>query len=219
MTTRAVLFDIDGTLVDSNYLHVEAYAHAFADFDLAVDAWRIHRGIGMDGSKLMQSLLGDRADEWADRVKDRNAEHYRSLAPRLRAFDGARELLRVLAERDVTVVLATSAPENELELLRGVLDVEDALTAVTSDGDVETAKPAPDIVHVALERAKTDAADAVFVGDSVWDMEAATSVGVTAIGVLSGGVSARELLDAGATAVYADVAELLERIDESPLQG
>ncbi|CAN5154382.1 HAD family hydrolase [soil metagenome] len=219
MTTRAVLFDIDGTLVDSNYLHVEAYGHAFADLGLRVDAWRVHRGIGMDGTQLLESLLGDDAEEVAPAVKELNAQYYSALQPRLRAFDGARELVRELARRQVTVVLATSAPENELEALLGVLDLDDSLAAVTSDADVDTAKPAPDIVQVALSRAGTDATATVLVGDSVWDMKAATAAGVTPVGVLSGGVSASELRDAGAIAVYADVAEILERLDESPLLG
>lgn len=215
--TTAVLFDIDGTLVDSNYLHIEAWAHAFADLGVPVDAWRIHRAIGMDSSKLLAAMLGDRAEELSDRAKDLHTAYYTALAPRLRAFDGARELLAELSRRGATVVLATSAPEEELALLRDTLDVEDAVDHITSGDDVDTAKPDPDIVNVALEKAAVEASASLFVGDTVWDVEAAARSGVACIGVLSGGVSAAELLDAGAVAVYSGTAELLELLDSSPL--
>lgn len=213
----AALFDIDGTLIDSNYLHVEAWAHALADVGAEVDTWRIHRGIGMDSDMLLESLLGDKAESLGEKASDLRSTYYDELLPRLRVFRGARELLARLAEADVTVVLATSAPEDQLKSLRKELDIEHALTAVTSADDVETAKPAPDIVETALERAGVEAADAIFIGDSVWDVQAAGRAGVACIGVLSGGFSAAELRDAGAIAVYASVAELLEQLDESPL--
>ena len=136
---------------------------------------------------------------------------------RLRAFAGAREILRELDARGVKVVLATSAPESELEVLRGVLDVDAALTAVTSSEDVETAKPEPDLVKVALQKSGADASTAVFIGDAVWDFFAARKVGLTCIGLLTGGYSRAELEEAGAAAVYDDVAQLLAQLDSSPL--
>jgi HAD superfamily hydrolase (TIGR01509 family) len=214
--TDAVLFDIDGTLVDSNYLHVEAWAHAFDEAGASVDSWRIHRAIGMDSAELLHELAGDDS-ELAERAKGLHDELYPELADRLRAFDGARELVAELASRGLTVVLATSAPEDELKNLRAVLDVEDSIAVVTSANDVETAKPAPDIVEVALERADVAPDAAIMVGDSVWDVKAAARAGVRCVGVLSGGISEAELRDAGAVAVYPDVAALLAGLDASPL--
>ena len=212
----AALFDIDGTLVDSNYLHVEAWSHALADLGIGVDQWRIHRMIGMDSSKLLETVLGPRLDELGDEAKRLNAEYYEALQPRLRVFEGGIELLEALTAHDVTTVLATSAPQEELDVLLRVLDAGDAVAYVTSAEDVDTAKPEPDIVRVALSRAGTRASRSIMVGDSIWDAQAAGRAGVDCIGVRSGGFSAGELRDAGAIAVYDDVAQLLERLDSSP---
>jgi HAD superfamily hydrolase (TIGR01509 family) len=217
MATHAVLMDIDGTLVDSNYLHVEAWAHAFADVGAVVPAWRIHRAIGLDSSMLLDELLGDDVERLGSDVKDAHTRHYAELADRLAPLAGARELIRELHSRGIRVVLATSAPEEELTALRGLLDVEDALHAVTSSEDVETAKPEPDVIRIALERAGVDADDAVMVGDAVWDIRAAGRAGVRAVGVLSGGISAAELRDAGAVEVHDDAAALLAALDRSVL--
>lgn len=217
MVNGSVLFDIDGTLVDSNYLHVESWGRAFASLEISVDSWRIHRCIGMDSDRLLEAMLGSRVDELGDRATELHTQYYEELADRLRPFDGARELVSVLASRGVTVVLATSAPEDELATLRGVLGIDDDVAHVTSSGDVETAKPEPDIVEVALERAGSEAADSFMIGDTIYDVMAADRAGVRTIGVLSGGVSAAELRDAGAIAVYDDVRALLDGLDNSPL--
>jgi HAD superfamily hydrolase (TIGR01509 family) len=214
---RAVLFDIDGTLVDSNYLHVDAWDRAFADAGIPVDAWRVHRSIGMDSKKLLEALVSDAPEERVSHAKELHSDYYKQTADRLRPFEGAPDLLRAVDRLGMTVVLATSAPEDELEILRQVLDVDDAVSEVTSAGDVETAKPEPDVVHVALQKAEVDAAEAVFVGDTIWDAEAAKRAGVPMIGVLSGGVSERELRDAGAVAVFEDAADLLAHLDDSPI--
>jgi HAD superfamily hydrolase (TIGR01509 family) len=217
MTSGAALFDIDGTLVDSNYLHVDAWSRAFEDVGQPVEAWRIHRSIGMDGEKLLDALLPDADSAVRNRASQRHSKHYLPMASRLRPFPGGRELLRELTKRGLVVVLATSAPEAELKSLRSTLQVEDAIDIVTSAEDVDTAKPAPDIVQVALERAATAPADAVMIGDTVWDVKAAERAGVACIGLLSGGISANELRTAGAAAVYFDVSELLDNLERSPL--
>lgn len=217
----AVLFDIDGTLVDSNYLHVHAWMRAFADLGDAltrpVDAWRIHRGIGMGSSLLLADLLGDDADRLADRAKDGHARHYRELADLQRPFDGARDLVRAVAERGARTVLATSAAPAELEELLKVLDLDDVLTGVTSAKDVEAAKPEPDLIQAALRIAGVPPERAVLVGDTGWDVEAAARAGVACVAVRTGGVSEGELHAAGAVAVYRDVAALLADLDQSPL--
>lgn len=210
----AVLFDIDGTLVDSNYLHVDAWHRALAEVGHDVDAWRIHRCIGMDSSKLLETLIGAPEHE---RASELHTRYYRESADRLRPFDGARELVRELDARGFTVVLATSAPHDELEILRGVLDLEDSLAVVTSAADVDTAKPEPDLIEVAVDRAGAPAGRTILVGDTRWDVEAASRAGVRTIGVLSGGIDPATLEEAGAIAVYEDVAQLLADLDGSPL--
>lgn len=213
----AVLFDVDGTLVDSNYLHVEAWAHTFDELGVDVPAWRIHRGIGQDSQKLLDALLGDRSVELGERAKALHSEFYRKIAYRLRPLDGARELIQALKKRGTTVVLATSAPEDELALLTASLDVDDFLDATTNADDVGSAKPEPAIVEVALQKAGVAAGQAIFVGDTVWDCIAASRAGVRTIGLLSGGSSSAELRSAGAIAVYDDPAALLRELHLSPL--
>jgi HAD superfamily hydrolase (TIGR01549 family) len=217
-SVKAVLFDIDGTLVDSNYLHIDAWDRAFAEVGHPVNTWRIHRAIGMDSSKLLETLLEDDAEALADRAKEAHTRHYEATGDRLRSFGRSQDLLRTLAERGYEVVLATSAPASELEMLRRTLDVEDAIAKITSAEDVTTAKPAPDIVQVALQKAGVAPDEAIFVGDTVWDVEAAAQAGVATIGFRSGGVSEGELRDAGAVAVYDDAAHLLAELDSSPLR-
>ena len=209
----AVLFDVDGTLVDSNYLHVWAWLRAFDAEGLPVDGWRIHRCIGMDGATLVRTLSGDAGQGVLDRLKEKHSEYYEQSTDLLAPLPGARDLLRVVADRGLQVVLATSAPEDELATLRKVLDCDDVIAAVTSSQDVQTAKPKPDIVEVALDRAGVSAQRAVFIGDAVWDCEAAARAKVSSIGVLSGGVSRAELLEAGASAVFEDAGDLLAHLD------
>ncbi|RXZ71445.1 HAD family hydrolase [Agromyces albus] len=211
---RAVLFDVDGTLVDSNYLHVEAWHHAFERLGVAADAWRIHRAIGQDSARLITMVAGERDEAWIERAKGLHSDFYRDLASRLRPFDGSRELLAAVADRGIRVVLATSAPRDELELLLEALDAGDAIHATTSADDVETAKPDPAIIGVALQRAGAAPSEAVFVGDSTWDMIAAGRAGVTAYGLRSGGIPDVELTDAGARAVFDDPGDLHANLDE-----
>lgn len=215
LVAAAVLFDVDGTLVDSNYVHVYAWVRAFAETGVPVEAWRIHRSIGMDGSTLLDTLAGDADDDTRDRLKDLHSRFYQDSTSLLRPLPGARELLRRVDALGMRVVLATSAPEDELKILREVLSCDDLVYAVTSAKDVDTAKPQPDIVHIALERGGVTAEDAVFVGDAVWDIEACNRAGLPAIGVLSGGVSRDELLEAGAEAVFENAHELCDRIGET----
>ena len=213
----AVLFDIDGSLVDSNFLHVQAWTLAFVDAGHPVDGWRIHRAIGMGSSQLLSELLGDDAERLGEQVKQGHTDRYAEMTPLLRAFDDARGLVRAVSDRGAVTVLATSAPPEELERLLKVLDLEDVLDAVTGGEDVEEAKPEPELVETALEKAGVEAGTSVFVGDSVWDVIASSRAGVPCVGLLSGGTSAAELTEAGAVAVYDDAAHLLRELDSSPL--
>lgn len=209
----AVLFDIDGTLVDSNYLHVHAWQRAFTEIGRPVEAWRIHRSIGMDGSTLVDTLSGGAAEDVQQRLKDLHTRYYEASGALLTTLPGAQRLLRRVAALDLQVVLATSAPESELALLRSTLDCEDVISAITSSEDVEQAKPDPGIVEVALAKAGVTADRAVFVGDAVWDVEASKRAGVPCIAVLSGGVSRGELQEAGAAAVFDNADDLCEHLD------
>ena len=216
-TCKAVLFDIDGTLADTNYLHVDAWLRACVDIGHPVDAWRVHRAIGMDSAKLLETLFGEEADRLGDGAKERHRVHYAAQRDRMRRFAGSLELLQEIAGRGLQVVLATSAPQEEFDMLIEVLDPGDVVSEVTTAEDVESAKPAPDVVQVALKKAGVTADEAVMIGDAAWDAESSVRAGVRCIGVLSGGYGAAELRDAGAIAVYDDVAGLLADLDASPL--
>lgn len=211
----AVLFDVDGSLVDSNYLHVFAWQRAFDAEGLPVAAWQIHRCIGMDGSTLVRTLSNEAPDEVQERLSDGHSRYYREITPLLAPLPGARALLRRVADLGLQVVLATSAPDDELEILLKVLDCDDVISATTSSRDVGTAKPEPGIVQVALDRAEVDADHAVFVGDAVWDAHAAAGAGLSCIGLLSGGIAREELQAAGASPVFADAQDLLEHLDST----
>jgi HAD superfamily hydrolase (TIGR01509 family) len=215
----AVLFDINGTLVDSNYLHVYAWQRAFAEQELQVDAWRIHRSIGMDGSTLVDDLSGGVDSEVQQRLTDLHSRYYREVADLLRPLPGAQALLRRVADLGLQVVLASSAPDSELSMLREVLDCDDVVAHVTNAQDVDTAKPQPDIIQVALDRAGVTAEDAVFVGDAVWDVEACVRANVPCIGVLTGGAGRDELRNAGAIDVFEDPKELLGGIAQTRLMA
>jgi HAD superfamily hydrolase (TIGR01509 family) len=209
----AVLFDVDGTLVDSSYLHVYAWQRALDSEGIQVAAWRIHRGIGMDGAQLVRTLSGDAPADVQDRLSEAHSRYYREITPLLAPLPGARALLRRVADLGLQVVLASSAPEDELDTLRKVLACNDVISATTSSHDVDTAKPDPAILQVALDRAGVTAERAVFVGDAVWDAQAAAEAGLPCIGMLSGGISAAELEAAGAAPIFAQPQELLEQLD------
>lgn len=211
----AVLFDVDGTLVDSNYLHVYAWQRAFDAEGMVVASWQIHRCIGMDGSRLVRKLSDYAPEDVQERLSDKHSEYYREITPLLQPLPGARDLVRRVAELGLQVVLASSAPEDELEILRKVLDCDDVISETTSSRDVDTAKPEPGIVRVALDRAGVDADHAVFVGDAVWDAHAAAGAGLPCIGLTSGGISRAELREAGADPVFADPRDLLEHLEST----
>ena len=206
---RAVIFDIDGTLMDTNYLHVEAFSRAFREIGRDVPRSAIHKQIGKGSDLLLPVLLGADKDA-AERADRRHSEIYAELEERAYPLPGAKELLASLAARRIPAWLATSAKPEQLEFLLGALEAEGKIAGVVSSGDVEASKPEPDIFAAALERAGCAADEAVVVGDTVWDVIAATKAGVRTVGVLTGGAFSRaELEEAGTVAVYQDCAELL----------
>jgi HAD superfamily hydrolase (TIGR01509 family) len=213
MADPGVLFDVDGTLVDSNYLHVVAWWQAFRAYGHDVAMTDIHRHVGQGANRLVASLL-DREDE---EVVQAHTDFYGQWMHRARAFPGAADLLRAVDSHGLRVVLATSASELEAKHLQRALDADDVVAALTNKDDVDASKPEPDIVEAALKKGNVDGERAIFVGDTVWDVEAAKRAGLDCIGVLSGGISEPELRDAGAVAVYQGVADLLEKLSDSPI--
>jgi HAD superfamily hydrolase (TIGR01509 family) len=219
MTTtggRAVLFDIDGTLVDTNYLHVLAWRRVFLERgEPEITSARIHRLVGMGTDELLETLCGRARPE----LKAERARQFAALKPEIRAFPRAGDLLRAVQDRGMRVVLATSAEKDDLEALLEAIGADDAIDGVTSAGEVDKAKPHPDVFAVALEEAGTAPELTVVVGDTVWDVEAAKRAGLRCVAVTSGGISRGELEGAGAVAVYDDVAALLDDLDRSLLVG
>jgi HAD superfamily hydrolase (TIGR01509 family) len=211
-----ILFDVDGTLVDTTYLHAVAWWQAFRRHGHDVPMAEIHRAVGMGSDNLVEHLVGDAADE---RIADAHDEFYKPWWPELRPLPGAADLLRACAKRGPAVVLASSAKDEELAELRKVIDADDVIAAATSSSDAEQSKPAPDILQAALEQSGVDAARSLFVGDSVWDVEAAARLGIPCIGLTCGGTSAAELTGRGAVATYENPADLLEHLEESPIAG
>jgi HAD superfamily hydrolase (TIGR01509 family) len=213
-----VLFDVDGTLVDTAYVHTICWAEAFADAGLHPPMAEVHRAVGMGADRLIGHVLGREPDPAVARgITDGHDHRYAAWHGRVAPLPGARDLLRRCAESGLAVVLASSSNERDLDAMRRVLDADQWVTAATSSADADSSKPSPGILQAALDRAGLEPAGAVAVGDAVWDAEAATSIGVTFVGVESGGTSAAELLEAGAAHVGADAAALLAAFAETPL--
>ncbi|MET9375848.1 HAD family hydrolase [Streptomyces sp. NPDC003035] len=214
---RAALFDVDGTLADTNHLHVVAWWEALRQAGHEVPMHAVHRAIGLPGEQLLEHLLGDRRDRAEDdRLSGAHDTMYGTYFERLPAFARAGDLLRALAEDGWKVVLVTSAKDRELAALRRAVDADDAITDTATSDDVDEGKPAPDPILHALSLARVPADRAVFVGDSVWDMKAAGAAGVVATGLLCGGIPRADLTDAGAAAVYDDPSDLLAHLSTSP---
>jgi HAD superfamily hydrolase (TIGR01509 family) len=213
----AVLLDIDGTLVDTNYFHVVAWFRAFRQEGHLVATADVHRHVGTGADHILDAMAPDRDRGRDDVLKAAHAEHFATYIGVIQPLRGARELLRTVTRRGALAVLATSASAGELHAVRAALGVENAISAVTSAADASVAKPAPDILYAALERSGADPGAAVMVGDTRWDVLAARNAGMPCVGVLSGGISPEELAEAGAAAVYRDAADLLAHLDDSPV--
>ncbi|WP_316529367.1 HAD family hydrolase [Kitasatospora brasiliensis] len=217
-TTPAALFDVDGTLLDTVYFHALAWWEALRQYDRTIPTARAHRAVGMGADQLLDHLLGTDRDHGDDEaITAAHAALYARHWPLIQPLPHAADLLRACVGRGWQVVLASSASERELTVLRRALAADDAIAAATSAEDVSATKPAPDLVRAALERAGTGAEHAVFVGDTVWDVIAANRAGVACIAVESGGFAAQELLGAGAAEVHRDTGELLADLDRSLL--
>ncbi len=209
------VFDIDGTLLDSNYHHAVAWSRAFdAVLDRHVPAARIHRAIGMGGDRLVAAVAGDEVEQqYGDRVRERWEKEYDGLIGETRLLDGAADLLAAVGEAGLQVVLASSSIPKHAERPLRLLHADEHSDAWTTSEDAEQSKPAPELLDKALD--KVGGGRAVMIGDAVWDVEAAQRRGIPTIGLLSGGYGRGELLDAGAVAVYDDPRDLLEHLEEA----
>jgi HAD superfamily hydrolase (TIGR01549 family) len=216
MASPAAILDVDGTLVDTNYQHAIAWYRAFRAYDLILPLWRIHRHIGMGGDQLVEALGGERFEaEHGDDVRAAEKDRYGELIGEVAPLSGARELIEALKGAGHAVILASSAKQEELDHYLDLLDARQIVDGWTSAADVDVTKPHPRLVEVGISKA--GGGDAVMVGDSTWDIEAARRAGIETIAVLTGGYSEAELRDAGAAAVFEALEELRERLAQTPL--
>lgn len=213
-TSAGVLFDVDGTLLDSNYLHVLAWWRACREAGHEhVTMAQLHRAIGMASELLTEQVLG----EVDDRAVAAHGERFAELRQMVEATPGAADLVRGCAERGLTPVLATSGKQDDLDWMLPAIGAGDAVKGTTTSEDVEESKPAPDLLQVALDAHHLDPARTTVVGDTVWDVESAQRAGMPCIALTCGGISAQELREAGAVEVYDDPADLLAHLDDSLL--
>jgi HAD superfamily hydrolase (TIGR01509 family) len=215
----ALIFDLDGTLVDTVYAHVFSWQKALMESEMAVDGWRIHRRIGMSGGLFTRAVgreIGrELTDDEARELQEVHDRLFRELLPpeERRPLPGAMEILQELRERNVTHGIATSGRRPGIDASLAALGVPDDMVVVQR-GDVARAKPEPDLFLECAARLDVEPTDCYVIGDAVWDLLAARRAGMLSIGLLSGGYGADELQGAGAFRVYRDAAELQSSLDE-----
>ena len=210
-----VLLDVDGTLLDTNYLQVLAWWQAFRDTGHdEVSMADCHRAIGIASAELVAHLLGDDADD-VDEVVEAKERRYEPLRELVVAFPRVDDLLAACRDRGLAVVLATSGQQSDLEWMTPAIGGEDVVDGATTSADVESAKPAPDLLQTAVADHGLDPQRTVAVGDTIWDVRAARDAGLPCIALTCGGISRAELVEAGADEVYDDPADLLAHLDDS----
>ena len=212
----AVILDVDGTLVDTNYHHALAWFRALRQHGVVKPLVEIHRHIGMGGDQMVGALAGEEFDaEHGDEVRTIEGALYSQVIAEVELLDGAPLLIEKMKERGHRVVLASSAKQEEIEHYLDLLDARELADDWTSSADVEQTKPEPDLVLAAVEKA--GGGSAVMVGDSTWDCEAAGRAGLETVAVLTGGFSEAELLEAGASKVFRTIPDLLDGLEDTPL--
>ncbi len=210
------IFDVDGTLVDSNYQHALAWFRAFRRYDITLPLWRLHRGIGMGGDLYVANLAGEDVErEHGDALRDAWVEEFDEMIDEIQPFDGVRDLLIEVKRRGFRVVLASSGKAKHVETFLDLFGGRELADAWTTSEDAETSKPAPDIVQAALDR--VGGVSGVMVGDSTYDAEAAGKIDVATLALRTGGFSVEELTAAGAVRVYDSLNELADDLDNTPL--
>jgi len=215
---RTAILDIDGTLVDTNYQHAVAWYRAFRQNEIVLPVWRIHRHIGMGGDQLISALTDDETEKHkGDEIRAAEKALYMAMIDEVEPMDGARDLIARLKDAGRSVVLASSAKEDEVEHYLDLLDARELADDWTTSADVEATKPAPDLVQAAIDKAGAGPDDAVMLGDTPWDCEAAGRAGVETVTLMTGGFSEQELREAGAVAVFESIPDLLDGIADTPL--
>jgi HAD superfamily hydrolase (TIGR01549 family) len=213
----AVIFDIDGTLVDTNYQHALAWYRAFRHEGIVMPIWQIHRAIGIGSDRVVEMLAGDEVEaQLGQTLRDAQGPLYKQMIDEVEPMKGAHELLRDLKRVGHPVVLASSAETDEAEHYIKLLNAQEFVDGYTTSADVKASKPEPDIVRAAIEKA--GGGPAVMIGDSTWDCQAATRAKLPSIGVLTGGFSEQELTAAGATVVFDSVEHLRDHLGATTLQ-
>ena len=219
---KAVIFDIDGTLVDSVSFHAEAWVKAFEKYGYPADFERVKQQIGKGGEYILPEFISeDEIEKDGENISDYRKEYYQeNLLPKVKTFPKVRELFERIKADGSEIVLASSARPKTVEHYQELLGIKDLINGVTSKGDVEKAKPNPDIFIAALNHFESaDRESVIVVGDSPYDAEAAEKISLSTVGVLCGGFSEKVLKEAGCIAIYKDPADLLERYEESPLSS
>jgi HAD superfamily hydrolase (TIGR01549 family) len=212
------VFDVDGTLVDTNYQHALAWYRAFRRFGTGLPVWRLHRAIGMGGDQLVAAVAGDDVEaEHGDDLRAAWSEEYAPMLHEVQAFDGVRDLLTDVAKRGLTIVLASSGAPDHVESYLDLFDGRSLAAAWLTSKDVDRTKPQPDLLQRAVERVGGSAA--VLVGDSVWDLVAADHAGIPGYGLRTGGFSPDELRGAGAREVFESIRDLHDGLDRTLLRG
>jgi HAD superfamily hydrolase (TIGR01549 family) len=216
---RAVIFDIDGTLVDSNDLHARAWREAFAHFGIELPFDQVRSQIGKGGDQLVPSLIGaEKAHQIGDDLSEYRSQLFKEkYLDQIRAFPKVRQLFQRILRDGRRIALASSAKEDELRKLKDIANISDLIDKETSSDDAEKSKPHPDIVEAALARLRVNADEAIMVGDTPYDSTAATRLHVRTIGVLCGGFPEAELVKAGCIEIYRDPADLLAQYEKSAL--
>lgn len=211
------VFDIDGTLVDTNYQHALSWYRAFRAKGIIVPIWRIHRAIGMGSDRVVSTLVGEQAEhDIGDELRDVEGSEYQQLIGEVEPMKGAHELLGALKQKGHPIILASSAEQADAERYIELLQASEFVDAYTTSADVKASKPEPDIVNAAIEKA--GGGSAVMIGDSTWDCKAATRANVPSVGVLTGGFSEHELTEAGASIVFDSVEHLRGHLRDTTLR-
>lgn len=212
------IFDVDGTLVDTNYQHAIAWFRAFRRFDITLPVWQLHRGLGMGGDNFVTHVAGEEVEKtFGDDLRDAWSSEFDELIGEVRPFAAARPLLAEIKSRGFKLVLASSGSAKHVEAFLDLVGGRDLADAWTTSDDVESSKPSPDLVSAAL--AKVDGASGCMVGDSVWDCIAAANFDVPTVGILTGEFSREELQKAGAIRVFDSLGAMLDEIDTTPFRS
>jgi HAD superfamily hydrolase (TIGR01549 family) len=210
------IFDVDGTLVDTNYQHALGWFRALRRYDITRPLWRIHRGIGMGGDQFVSAVAGREVEHaLGDELRQAWAEEFDLLIGEVQPFEGAHELLADVKERGFRLVLASSGKAEHVDAFLDLIDGKSLADAWTTSDDVQKSKPEPDLVASAL--AKVEGASAIMVGDSVYDAQAAAKLNVPTLGVRTGGFSVSELQEAGVLQVFDSLVAFRQALDGTPL--